>query len=458
MRIVRIPPNDADRREHRNGSVTNRLNQVAGSGIVQAMTFAPRSPLATQAPPPGLVRMRRLATGLLILMAAVFLASRQLVPLHPGWGYIRAFAEAAMVGALADWFAVTALFRHPLGLPIPHTAIVARNKDRIGDQLAQFLRDNFLIPHVVARRMRRLDVAEAVARWLTDPPESAGGRFRQGASALVAGMLDGLDPARLGGMVKAAVAGRLRDTQVSPLAGQLLKAAMAEGRHGPLLDAAIRWGANALSGNDTLIRQMVHDRAGAILRWTGLDETLADKLIGGLEKLLADMADDPQHPMRVKAEEGLDRLAWDLQYNAATQARVESLKEELLANQAMARWLDGLWEQARGALLNVARDPERAMAGKLGEVLRQLGATLRQNRALAARINRFVRRTVVGIASDYGDGIVRLVSETVRSWDVRTITGRLENAVGRDLQYIRINGTIVGGLVGLCLHLVDGLL
>ncbi len=402
--------------------------------------------------------MRRLATGLLILMAAVFLASRQLVLLHPGWGYVRAFAEAAMVGALADWFAVTALFRHPLGLPIPHTAIVARNKDRIGDQLAQFLRDNFLIPHVVARRMRRLDVAEAVARWLTDPPESAGGRFRQGASALVAGMLDGLDPARLGGMVKAAVAGRLRDTQVSPLAGQLLKAAMAEGRHAPLLDAAIRWGANALSGNDTLIRQMVHDRAGAILRWTGLDETLADKLIGGLEKLLADMADDPQHPMRVKAEEGLDRLAWDLQYDAATQARVESLKEELLANQAMARWLDGLWEQARGALLNVARDPERAMAGKLGEVLRQLGATLRQNRALAARINRFVRRTVVGIASDYGDGIVRLVSETVRSWDVRTITGRLENAVGRDLQYIRINGTIVGGLVGLCLHLVDVLL
>jgi uncharacterized membrane-anchored protein YjiN (DUF445 family) len=422
------------------------------------MTLATRSPLATEAPPVGLVRMRRLATGLLLLMAAIFLVSRHFVPLHPGWGYVRAFAEAAMVGALADWFAVTALFRHPLGLPIPHTAIVARNKDRIGDQLAQFLRDNFLIPHVVARRMRRLDVAEAVARWLTDPPESAGGRFRQGASALVAGMLDGLDPARLGGMVKSAVAGRLRDTQVSPLAGQLLKAAMAEGRHAPLLDAAIRWGANALSGNDTLIRQMVHDRAGAILRWTGLDETLADKLIGGLEKLLADMADDPQHPMRIKAEEGLDRLAWDLQYDPATQARVESLKEELLANKAMARWLDGLWEQARGALLNIARDPERAMAGKLGEILRQLGATLRENRALAARINRFVRRTVVGIAADYGDGIVRLVSETVRSWDVRTITGRLENAVGRDLQYIRINGTIVGGLVGLCIHLVDVLL
>lgn len=422
------------------------------------MTLVPRSAPATEAPPIGLVRMRRLATGLLLLMAAVFLVSRQLVPLHPGWGFVRAFAEAAMVGALADWFAVTALFRHPLGLPIPHTAIVPRNKDRIGDQLAQFLRDNFLIPRVVSRRMRRLDVAGAVARWLTDPPEGAGGRFRQGASGLVASMLEALDPARLGGMVKTAVANRLREAELAPIAGQLLKAAMAEGRHKPLLDAAIRWAAGALHSNDALVRQMVHDRAGAVLRWTGLDETLADKLIGGLDKLLADMADDSQHPLRLRAEEGLDRLAWDLQYDRTTRARVESLKEELLANQAMARWLDGLWEQARTALLGIARDPERAMAGKLGDVLRQLGETLREDHSLAGRINRFVRRAVVGIAADYGDGIVRLVSETVKSWDVRTITGRLENAVGRDLQYIRINGTIVGGLVGLCIHLVDVLL
>ncbi len=416
--------------------------------------FAARAELA----PPGLVRMRRVAAALLVVMAALFFASRALDDRHPGWGFVRSFAEAAMIGGLADWFAVTALFRHPLGLPIPHTAIVPRNKDRIGDQLALFLRSNFLIPRVVARRMRRVDVASALSRWLTDPPEGAGGQFRQGASKLVAQVLEGLDPARLGGMVKAAVAGRLRDTQVAPIAGQLLKASMAEGRHKPLLDATIRWAAEALASNDTLVRQMVQQRAGAILRWTGLDETLADKLIGGLDKLLVDMADDPEHPLRLKAEEGLDRLAWDLQFDPVMRARVESAKDDLIANPAMARWLDGLWEQARAGLLRIASDPEAAMRGPLGDVLRQLGGTLQNDARLGRMINRFVRRTIVAIAADYGDGIVRLVSETVRSWDVDTITARLENAVGRDLQYIRINGTLVGGLVGLAIHSVDVLL
>ena len=405
--------------------------------------------------PPGLARMRLIATGLLLAMAALFLVSRPLVPLHPAWGFVRAFAEAGMVGGMADWFAVTALFRHPLGLPIPHTAIVPENKDRIGDQLAQFLRQHFLITHVIARRMRRLDVAGAAARWLTDPPEAAGGRFRAGASKLVAQMLDALDPQRLGGMIKAAVAARLKETHVAPVAGQLLKAAMAENRHKPLLDAAIRWAGRALADNDHLIRQLVHDKAGSILRWTGLDETVSNKLINGLDQLLKDMADDPQHPLRVRAENGLDILAWDLRFDPAMGARVEQLKEELLANPALQRWLEGLWEQARTALLAIARDPERAMAGRLGELLRQLGETLRSDRRLATTINRFVRRAVVGVAADYGDGIVALVSETVKGWDTPTIVRRLENAVGRDLQYIRVNGTLVGGLVGLIIHSVD---
>jgi uncharacterized membrane-anchored protein YjiN (DUF445 family) len=421
------------------------------------MTSIPRVS-ANEAAPPALVRMRRIAVGLLIAMAALFLVSRHLVVTHPGWGFVQAFSEAAMVGGLADWFAVTALFRHPLGLPIPHTAIIPRNKDRIGDTLAQFLRTNFLQPAVIGRRMRRVDVATAIARWLTDPPEGAGGRFRQGASRLVAQVLEGLDPQRLGGMVKAGIAARLRETEVAPILGRVMQAAIADQRHAPLLDGAIRWGAKALSANEHLIRQMVHERAGSILRWTGLDETVADKLIAGLDKLVADMADDPQHPLRLKAEEGLDRLAWDLQFDPATRARVEAMKVELIANPAMQRWLDGLWESARAGLLRIARDPEGAMQGQLGDMLRQLGQTLTQDPRLSHTINRFVRRAVAGIAADYGDGIVRLVSETVRGWDARTITSRLENAVGRDLQYIRINGTLVGGLVGLAIHAVDVLL
>jgi uncharacterized membrane-anchored protein YjiN (DUF445 family) len=422
------------------------------------MPFARTRPEGLAAPP-ALVRMRVVATVLLIAMAALFLISRALGPAYPVWGgFVRAFAEAAMIGGLADWFAVTALFRHPLGLPIPHTAIVPRNKDRIGDTLAAFLRDNFLVPSVVARRMRRLDIAAALSRWLTDPPEGAGGRFRQGASRMVAQVLGGLDQARLGGMVKAGIGARLRETDVAPILGQLLTAMLAQNRHAPLLDGAIRWAARALAGNEHMIRAMIHERAGSILRWTGLDETLADKVIAGLDQLLHDMAEDPGHPLRLKVEEGLDRLAWDLQHDADTRARVEAMKAELIANPAMQRWLDGLWEQARLGLLRIASDPEAAMAGKLGEVLRHLGTTLHDDARLALSINRFVRRTVVGIAADYGDGIVRLVSETVRGWDARTITLRLENAVGRDLQYIRINGTLVGGLVGVAIHAVDRLL
>ena len=414
-----------------------------------------RVTLRREPPPAGLVRMRLIAGGLLVAMAALFVVSRSLAPVHPAWGFVRSFAEAAMVGGLADWFAVTALFRHPLGLPIPHTAIIPNEKDRIGDELARFLLDNFLVTKAIHRQMRRLDVAGAAARWLTDPAEGAGGRFRAGASKLAAQVLEALDPARLGGMLKAAIGSRIRETEVSPVLGQLVAAAMAENRHKPLLDAAIRWASRALAANDALVRRIVSDRSGSILRWTGLDGTVSDKLIGGLEKLLTDMAEDPEHPLRLTAEQGLDRFAWDLRHDPATRERIEAFKEELLANPAMQRWLDGLWEQARGMLLAIARDPERAMAGKLGELLRQLGTTLEQDKRLARTINRFVRRAVVAVAIDYGANIVRLVSETVRSWDAATITRRLENAVGKDLQFIRINGTLVGGLVGIAIHAAD---
>jgi uncharacterized membrane-anchored protein YjiN (DUF445 family) len=268
-------------------------------------------------------------------------------------------------------------------------------------------------------------------------------------------MLQAFDPERLGGMVKSAVGARIRANEMSPILGQLLKAAIAENRHAPLLDGAIRWAAGALQANDQVIRALVHDRAPSILRWTGLDSTVSDKLIDALDKLLSEMAADPNHPLRLRAEEGLDRLAWDLQYDPEMRARIEAIKAELIDNPAVQRWLDGLWEQARAGLLRVARDPEAALAGKLGDMLRQLGGTLQTDRRLGVIINRFVRRTVVGVAADYGDGIVRLVSETVRGWDARTITNRMENQVGRDLQYIRVNGTLVGGLVGLVIHSID---
>ena len=404
----------------------------------------------------GVRQMRIIATGLLVVMAACYIVARSTEAMHPAIGFVRAFAEAAMVGGLADWFAVTALFRHPLGLPIPHTAIIPRNKDRIGETLATFLRDNFLTPAVVARRMGRVDVAGAAGRVLATPA-AGDDRLRRGASRLLADSLEALDDERLGGMIKGALVQRVGQLQIASPLGQLLVAAMRDGRHQPVMDSLIKWGARTLEANRDIIRQMVHERSGTIMRFTGLDETLANKIIDGLEKLFQEAADDPDHRLRVKVEEGLAKLAEDLQYDPDMQARVDRIRDEMIANPAMQRWLDGIWQAAREGLLRAARDPQAALAGRMGEVVRQLGETLRDDAALKVVVNRFSRRVAVGTAARYGDSIVSLVSETVRSWDAKTITGRLENAVGRDLQYIRINGTLVGGLVGVTLHSIGHL-
>ena len=405
-------------------------------------------------PAHGAVRqMRILATGLLVAMAGLFFFARWLEYHHPPWGYVRAFAEAAMVGGLADWFAVTALFRHPLGLPIPHTAIIPRNKDRIGDSLAVFLRSNFLVPGIVARRMGRLDVARAIGRVLAAPPRE--GAMRAGAGKLAETLLESLGDERLGQLFKSAASQRLRSLDVAPLAGKLMATAMDEGRHRPMINAAILWVGRTLDANEALFRQMIHERAGSILRWTGLDETLSTKILDGLFKLLGDMAEDRDHPLRAKTEEGLASLAQRLQSDPELQEKVAAFRDAALANPAVAEWLDGLWQNARAAMLRAARDPQAVAAGKFGEAMRQMGMRLQEDDRVSAAVNRFARRATAALVASYGDGIVTLVSETVRGWDARTVTGRLENAVGRDLQYIRINGTLVGGLVGVAIHAID---
>jgi uncharacterized membrane-anchored protein YjiN (DUF445 family) len=400
--------------------------------------------------------MKRAATGLLVVMAVLFAVTRSLEPAYPWLGYVKAFAEAAMVGGLADWFAVTALFRHPLGLPIPHTAIIPRNKDRIGESLASFINENFLIPSVVARRMRDIDVAGAAGRFLRTPA-AEGTRIRQGASRLIADIFEGLDDERLGGIVKSAVAARIQKMEVAPLLGHALASAINEDRHVPMLEAAIRWMARALEANEELIRQMVHKKANWALKLAGLDAKLADAILDGMRKLTAEMSTDPAHPVRVKVEEALAQLANDLQTRPETRAKVEEMKEQLLANRSIALWIDTLWQKGREAVIRAARNPDAAMAGRLGEVLKSMGASLEQDPRIRSAINQFVRRAAAGMAQSYGSSIVKLVSETIRSWDARTVTARLESAVGRDLQYIRINGTLVGGLVGIAIHTLDGL-
>jgi uncharacterized membrane-anchored protein YjiN (DUF445 family) len=403
---------------------------------------------------PGATGMKVAATGLLLAMAVLFVITRLLQPQYPWLAYVKAFAEAAMVGGLADWFAVTALFRHPLGLPIPHTAIIPRNKDRIGEALANFINENFLIPSVVARRMRNIDVAGAAGRFLRTPA-AEGARIRQGASRLIADIFEGLDDERLGGLVKGAIAARIQKLEVAPLLGHALASAINEDRHVPMLEAAIRWMARALEANEELIREMVHKKANWALKLAGLDAKLADAILDGLRKLTAEMSTDPAHPVRRKVEEALAQLANDLQTRPETKAKVEEMKEQLLANRSVALWIDTLWQKGREAVIRAARNPDAAMAGRLGEVLKSMGHSLEQDARIRSAINQFVRRAAAGMAQSYGSSIVKLVSETIRSWDARTVTARLEAAVGRDLQYIRINGTLVGGLVGLAIHALD---
>ncbi|MEO7786230.1 MAG: DUF445 domain-containing protein [Sphingomicrobium sp.] len=400
--------------------------------------------------------MKLVATGLLVVMAGLFFAARALEPAYPAMAWVKAFAEAGMVGGMADWFAVTALFRHPLGLPIPHTAIIPRNKDRIGETLATFLKENFLIAPVVARRMRNIDLAGAAGRFL-QAPAGEETRIRRGASRLIGDLAESLGDERLGGLVKTAISSRLKAMEVSPLLGHALASAINEERHVPMLEAAIRWMARALDANEPLIRDMVHKRANWILKLAGIDSRIADSVVDGLKKLTVEMGTDPAHPVRVRIEQALVQLANDLQTNADTRAKVEAMKDELLANRSVGLWLDTLWQKGRASLIKAARNPDAAMAGKLGEVIKSVGTSLEGDPRLRRAINQFARRAVAGMAASYGGSIVKLVSETVRGWDARTVTDRLEGAVGRDLQYIRINGTIVGGLVGVALHLLDTL-
>lgn len=405
-------------------------------------------------------RMRLVATALLAVMAATFVAARWAEAAHQPWslgaGYVRAFTEAALVGGLADWFAVTALFRRPLGLPIPHTAIIPANKDRIGDSLATFLRENFLTPSVVARRLEDIDMAAAAARWLLSEP--AGKPRRSGWNALLVRLLGALDDSGVGGMIREAATDKLRATPLSPLVAGAVDATLDRGRHEPLIESAIAWSLRTLDEQEGEIRGLVAERTSWLLRLVNVDDRVATSLIDGLRRLLWEMGEDRNHPLRRRIGETLRVWAFDLRHFPEAQDRVEGFKTDLLANPALAQWLDGLWDSVRGGAVKALTDPGSARSGRLGEAMKALGNRLESDAALRAAINLHLRRAAVGLTQDYGDGIVRLVSDTIRGWDARTVTDKLEAAVGRDLQYIRMNGTLIGGLVGLAIHLGDALL
>jgi len=414
-------------------------------------------------PPPNeaerqlrLTKMKRLATGMLVLSSVIFIAARAFERLHPWLGFVRAAAEAAMIGGLADWFAVTALFRHPLGIPIPHTAIIPEKKDQVGRTLGGFIQKNFLARDVIAARLRALRIAERLALWLREP-ENARTIARQTANA-IARALPLLDDEDVQRMIDGTVASRIRSTTVAPLLGKLLSLVTAGDRHQELLDEAIRLAARGVTENHDLIR----DRIAAESPWwipTRVDDKIHEKVVGSIERTLHDIRDDEGHPLRVRFDHALHEFIDRLQYDPAVIERAEQIKNDTLNDDAVRRFSLSLWSDAKEALLRYAERTaapgEPGNPGALERGLTSIGEALLADAHLLARADDAIVDAALAVIEKHQDEVGALISNTVAAWDPEVTSKRIELAIGRDLQFIRINGTVVGGLVGLALYTIS---
>ena len=405
------------------------------------------------APPPdeaarrlALARMKRRATGLLVVAVVVFVAARLLEARWPWLGALRAMAEASMVGGLADWFAVTALFRHPLGIPIPHTAIVPARKDRVGRTLGAFVQRNFLTRHVIEAKLRSLNVAESVARWLADPENAR--TIAQKSAASLAAAAQVLKDDDVQGLIDRSLANRVRATRVAPLLGKVLSVMTAGNRHQDLLDEAIRLTARAVSENRALIRDKIEEESPW---WVPgiVDDTIYRKVVAAIEGTLTEVRDDADHPLRQRFDRALHEFIGKLHDSPDVIARAEALKEELLDAAAVRRFSASLWSDAKAALLRYAEDPEGRAPGTIERALTTLGETVLADPALIEKLNAAITDVAVSLVGRYQDEVGALIAQTVGAWDPDVTAQRIELAIGRDLQFIRINGTLVGGLAGL---------
>jgi uncharacterized membrane-anchored protein YjiN (DUF445 family) len=394
--------------------------------------------------------MKRRATGLLALAAVVFAVASVFEPQYPWLGYVRATAEASLVGGLADWFAVTALFRHPLGLPIPHTAIVATRKERIGRILGNFVQNHFLSRDVIAANLRAVRPAERAARWLADP-DNARRIARQVASGL-AKTLESLPDDEVRQVVRQVVSARLRAVRVAPALGKTLALVLAADRHKGLLNEAVRLAARAVSDN----REVIRDRVRAETPWWVpgvIDDKIYQRIIVAIERLLEDIGADPDHPFRAAFDTALREFVDRLQHSPDVIARAEAIKDEWLSEPTLADVSDRLWETTRQAIVAYAMPSDRP-AGPLERGVSEFGAALQHNPALLAEIDDAVIDMTSAVVERYRHEIGDLIAQTVASWDPEATSRRFELAVGRDLQFVRINGTLVGGLVGLVIYTV----
>ncbi|MCA0377407.1 MAG: DUF445 domain-containing protein [Gemmatimonadetes bacterium] len=399
-----------------------------------------------------LVQMKRVAAALLIVVAVLFVVARLLEARYPWLGAVRAFSEAAMVGGIADWFAVTALFRHPMGIPIPHTAIVPSRKDRIGTALGNFVQRNFLTREVVAGKLAAMRLGERAAQWLARPENSR--RLARAAAHGLAGAANVLRDEEVQELVDRGIVERLRKMQAAPLMARLFTLVTDGDRHQALLDDALRLAARFLGENETLIRERIREESpwwvpGAV------DNRLADKIVAGVENTLVAVAADPNHPLRARYDEAVERFVTNLRENPATIARAEQMKLDLLAHPSVAEFSREVWGDVKERLAGYAQrlaDDTEAEPDQLERWLAGLGEKVLVDPALAEKVNGWIAELVTYSVEQAREEVARLIAATVAAWDADATSRKIELQIGRDLQFIRINGTLVGGLVGLLLY------
>ena len=399
-------------------------------------------------------RIRRIATCLLAAMAGVFVAARLLQPDYPWLGFVAAFAEAAMVGGLADWFAVTALFRHPLGLPIPHTAIIPRNKDRIGANIAEFLEHNFITPEVVRNELKDVDLSGICARWLADDANNRAVAERiVGTIPAVLNMIEDHDAATL---VGGTLASSLKDVKLAPLAGQVLSVLVANGQHVRLLQKVLGLVASALEENRGYIRQKVHEHSP---KWIPkmVDEKFYERLMDGIQSILDDMADE-QGEWRERFHTAVTELIARLEESPEYEAKLRGLLARGLTHPLFREYVSGVWSELRTRLLAASESPESRLLLRTQGALRIFSTALAQNEAVRTKLNDWLKSFAAEAIVERRSLIVAVVQKVIDKWDAETISQKLETQVGSDLQFIRINGTLVGGVVGVLLYAISLLL
>ena len=395
--------------------------------------------------------MKRRATGLLVVFAGIFAAAKLLEARWPWLAIVRATAEAAMVGGLADWFAVTALFKQPLGLPIPHTAIVKTRKERIGRSLGNFVQHNFLARAVIARHLAGLHVATRLAEWASHP-DNARRVARQIAGGL-ARAVDALPDDDVRGAIHAGLVSRGRKTQVAPILGDVLSLVAADGRHQALLDQVLRLVDRAVEDNKDLIR----DRIASESPWwvpTAIDDKLYQKIVAGVERMLDEVRAQPNHPMRTQFDRVLLEFIENLRTSPEVIARAEAMKERLLEQPVVHELTDSVWESARKSISKYA-GPDAPAPDPVAKAIMTLAESLLENHAMRHELDEAICGVALGVIEQHRSEVGALIARTVAEWDADAAAQKIEVAVGRDLQFIRINGTLVGGLVGLLLYLIS---